>query len=68
MRIEEGRKRPADRTGKTAEQGQRGDGRSTALPIEAAEGGEGGIIEARAHAEPDHNPGQQKRRQGMRQR
>ena len=38
------------------------------LAVEPAKRREGGIVETRAHAEPDHEPRRQKRRQGMRER
>ncbi len=68
MRVEECGKRPADGAGKAAKQRERGDCRASALPIEASEGREGRIVETRAHAESDQQPGDQKSRQRVRQR
>ena len=53
---QEGRERPADRAGEAAPQGQRRDGGPCLGPVEASEGGEGGIVQAGAHAEADEEP------------
>ena len=63
VRDHHGGERPADRAGKPAEQGQGRDGAPRALAIEPAESREGGVVEARAHAGAEDQPGREIDRQ-----
>lgn len=64
MRDEKSAERPANRAGEAAKQRQVGDRAAGALPIEAAERGEAGIVEAARHAQAHEQPGQQIKRIG----
>jgi hypothetical protein len=60
VRFEQGRERPADRAREAGDQGDAGDRAARAGAVEPDQRGERGFVEAAAHADAEHGPGEER--------
>ena len=57
--------RPADRAGKTRDQRDAGDRAARLVAIDAPQRGEGGVVQAKSHADAEQQPGDDQDRNGI---
>ena len=68
VRFEQGRERPADRAREAGDQRDAGDRTARAGAVEPDQRGERGFVEAAAHADAEHRPGEKEAPRSLRER